>query len=380
MTAFSVHSMGNELTHPDWPEITLDERQFIQQHYPQLGQIQTISWYSPRPFSTTCIAQTPSGQVIIKRHDARLRSCQDITQEHAFIRHLSAHDIPVSLPLCNTEYVSVIGNTTWTYELFNKATGDDIYRDAISWSPFQHTNHAYAAGIALAQLHLASATYTAPTRTTMHLMASDQFMQASEPEQPIHDWISQHSVVQQWLNAYSWQTDIQRHVIPYYAQLQPFKTLLRAQWGHNDWHASNLLWSASEPKQVTTVIDFGLSNKTSALYDIATAIERNMVDWLSLTHKTALVDYQSLQAFLQGYQTISPLTHDMRHTIAALMPVVHVEYALSEIDYFLTITDSASNADIAYKDYLLGHAQWFLSHEAKTLQQTIITSHSAGIS
>jgi hypothetical protein len=37
---------------------------------------------------------------------------------------------------------------------------------------------------------------------------------------------------------------------------------------------------------------------------------------------------------------------------------VHVEYALSEADYFTSVAVSAPNADLAY-EYLIGHARWF---------------------
>ena len=51
-------------------------------------------------------------------------------------------------------------------------------------------------------------------------------------------------------------------------------------WTHNDWHASNLLWSSREPHaEVASILDFGLSDRTSAVYDLATAIERNTIPW-----------------------------------------------------------------------------------------------------
>jgi hypothetical protein len=41
-----------------------------------------------------------------------------------------------------------------------------------------------------------------------------------------------------------------------------------------------------------------------------------------------------------------------------VLPVVHVEYALSEADYFTSVAISRANADLAY-EYLIGHARWF---------------------
>nr|GFD57640.1 hypothetical protein [Tanacetum cinerariifolium] len=44
-------------------------------------------------------------------------------------------------------------------------------------------------------------------------------------------------------------------------------------WTHNDWHPSNLLWSAEGT--VETIFDFGLADRSCALHDLATAIERS---------------------------------------------------------------------------------------------------------
>ena len=49
-------------------------------------------------------------------------------------------------------------------------------------------------------------------------------------------------------------------------------------WTHNDWHVSNLLWHGQGAhSEVACVFDFGLASPTSALFDLATAIERNAV-------------------------------------------------------------------------------------------------------
>ena len=43
-----------------------------------------------------------------------------------------------------------------------------------------------------------------------------------------------------------------------------------------------------------------------------------------------------------------------------LFPLCHAEYELSEIDYFLSVVPGGSekNAEIAYRDWFLGHAEW----------------------
>ena len=117
-------------------------------------------------------------------------------------------------------------------------------------------------------------------------------------------------------------------------------------WTHNDWHASNLLW---QHDAVSAVLDFGLSDRTSALHDLATAIERNMVRWLDLPNASDPVDYAALDALLEGYQSVTPLQPWERKALAALLPVVHVEFALGEADYFLAALGAQDRADLAYE-------------------------------
>jgi hypothetical protein len=50
-----------------------------------------------------------------------------------------------------------------------------------------------------------------------------------------------------------------------------------------------------------------------------------------------------------------------------VLPVVHVEYALSEIEYFADVVASPANAELAYDGYLLGHARWFSSTDGAAL-------------
>jgi hypothetical protein len=49
--------------------------------------------------------------------------------------------------------------------------------------------------------------------------------------------------------------------------------------------------------------------------------------------------------------------------LPVVFPVVHVEYALSEVEYFADVVNSPANADLAHDGYLIGHligqARWF---------------------
>ena len=70
---------------------------------------------------------------------------------------------------------------------------------------------------------------------------------------------------------------------PFHDELKPLLASLPTLWTHNDMHASNLFWSdGSVQARATSVIDFGLADRTNAVYDLAQAVERNIVEWLAL--------------------------------------------------------------------------------------------------
>ena len=54
-------------------------------------------------------------------------------------------------------------------------------------------------------------------------------------------------------------------------------------------------------------------------------------------------------------------------TLSALLPLVHVDFALSEVAYYQDVVGSTTSADIAYYAYLLGHLRWFAGAEGQRL-------------
>lgn len=117
--------------------------------------------------------------------------------------------------------------------------------------------------------------------------------------------------------------------------------------------------------------DFGLANRAFAVYDLAMALERSTIAWLDLAESgQAAADLDAIDALLDGYESVRPLSPAETAALAEVLPVVHVEYALSELEYFADVVDSAANADLAYEGYLLGHAGWF-----STAAGTAVTRH-----
>jgi Ser/Thr protein kinase RdoA (MazF antagonist) len=128
-----------------------------------------------------------------------------------------------------------------------------------------------------------------------------------------------------------------------------------------DWHPSNLAWnSTGAGGLVSGVFDLGLANRTFAVHDLAVALERSTIDWLDLAERGRVeVDFDVVDALLDGYKELRPLGGPEASARGPLLPVAHIEYALSEVAYFAAVVGSDTNADLAYDDYSVGHTRWF---------------------
>lgn len=355
-----VQGLNNDSVAADWPPITLAELAALQAHYPQLAGECRLHWHSPRPLSAAAIVETAAGRVFIKRHHQQVRSVQTLGEEHRFIAHLATQGLPVVRVLHDVHGASAVARGEWTYELHALGQGDDVYRDAHSWTLVADLAQAREAGRMLARLHQASAGYHAPPRATHILVARDDLIRSTDPLAMIAAGLPTRPGLARYLARQPWQRQLQRAVLPWHAALG---TRLQAEprlWTHNDWHVSNLLWrQEGDTPRVQTVFDFGLSSATSALFDLATAIERNAIAWLALERGDQAVRIDIALALVQGYAEVLPLTAPRLALLADLLPVVHFDFALSEVEYFEGITGSTANADVAYHTFLLGHAQWF---------------------
>ncbi|MEV0911777.1 hypothetical protein [Streptomyces hokutonensis] len=61
-----------------------------------------------------------------------------------------------------------------------------------------------------------------------------------------------------------------------------------------------------------------------------------------------------------------PLSPAESKALPALLPLVHAEFALSELGYFHGVTRSAENSRLAY-EYYVGPAEWFAGEGGRRL-------------
>jgi Ser/Thr protein kinase RdoA (MazF antagonist) len=375
--AHLVHGMSGEAVVPDWPALTDQELDELLRAYPETGLGDTgsggdisVLWLSPRPLSAAALVRTPGGTYFVKRHHVTVRPAASLREEHGFLVHLRAHGAPVVRVLEDGLGGTVHERGPWTYEVHTVGEGEDLYRDAISWSPFADLDHAHAAGAALARLHVAAQGYDAPYREPAPLIAGFSVFAAEDPIAAVEQYAAARpAAAAELAERPGWRDELERWHLPFHEALRPHLAELEPLWVHGDFHASNLLWH--EDGRVSSVIDFSLCDRAYAVHDLATAIERNAVEWVELDAKgAAAVHGEAARALIAGYRSERELSNAEGAALPELLALCHADYALSEIDYFRGVTGSAENTELAYR-YLIDHTAFFAGPVGSELLEAI---------
>ncbi|MEO7073041.1 MAG: phosphotransferase [Rhodanobacter sp.] len=369
--AHRVHGMAGNHVPAHWPPLTAEEVRAVLATYPVIGEVRAITWHSPRPLSAACLVQCAHAQVFIKRHHAHVRSVTMLEQEHRFSDHLRAAGMPIPPVLRDNRGRSACALQHWVYEVHARAEGIDLHRQTISWVPLVNVHHARSAGAMLGRLHHAADGYVAPQRTTHLLVARSELLCATDPLAALAAQLPQRPALARYLQARPWREQLAATLAPWHRHVQPRLARQPVLWTHGDWHVSNLCWSsAADNARVSAVLDFGLCAATFALFDLATAIERNAIDWLQLQSGTCRGHADIARALIAGYRHAYPLDADAIHLLADLLPLVHLDFALSEVEYFASFIGE-QQADVAFDTFLRGHAAWFANADGTAMLEAI---------
>ena len=374
--AHLTHGLAGDELPPDWPPLTLAEVDVLLRRYPARGVVEALRWRSPRPLSAAGLVRTATGDVFVKRHHRSVRSASTLAEEHRFAAHLRKRGIPVPYVFQDNGGETAVAIDEWVYEVHAPALGADVYRDAFSWSPIGGMAHAQAAGAMLARSHAAARDYRAPQRSTHILVARAEILSSPDPIGSIDAGLPSRPALDAYLRERDWRAEITEAIAPWHGRAVEGMSRQSRLWTHGDWHVSNLCWSdASDDAQITDVLDLGLSAQTFALFDLATAIERNAIAWLDIARGDIGRTDLAL-ALIDGYRGICPLATDDLALLADLLPIVHLDFALSEIEYFEGVTRRRDHADVAYHTFLRGHAAWFTGPHGQALLGAI--RHAGG--
>ena len=364
--------MAGQCQTAHWPALTHGEVTALLATYPVIQPPLEITWHSPRPLSAACLVQAADRSFFVKRHHVSVRTAAMLSEEHRFMDHLRARGIPIPLVLEDASGERAIRIGDWVYEVHACAPGSDIYRDSMSWTPPTSTEHARAAGSMLARLSSAAATYFAPQRSTHLLVARAELLRATDPVAMLEAQLPARPALAEYLDRHDWKRDLATTIAPWHGAIQARLQEQPAQWTHGDWHVSNLCWSGlDDSASITAVLDFGLAASTFALFDLATAIERNAIAWLALETGAAAARVDIALALIDGYREVAALHAAEVHLLANLLPLVHLDFALSELEYLQATAHGPAAANTAYDTFLRGHAAWFETPAGQSLLQAI---------
>jgi Ser/Thr protein kinase RdoA (MazF antagonist) len=372
-----AHGLHGTLVEPDWPPLTLDEVRALLDKFPGCGEPRRILSVSPRPFSAASVVEAEGGRVFIKRQHRTVRDRDGLIEEHRFMRYLREHGAPAPRVLANVSGETAIESGPWTYEVHEVPEGVDLYQDVLSWLPFFSSEHARSAGAMLARLHLAARGFDAPRRKAQPLVASFTIFAAEDANATMKSYLAAHPALATDAAARAGCREALELLAPFHAELKPLLPALEPLWTHNDLHPSNLLWSdASDAAQAVAVIDFGLADRTNAVYDLAQAIERSIVEWLALREgredmQDVPIHFDHLESLLDGYESVRPLCAEEAAALAPMTALGHAEFALTEADYFLSALHSKEGARVCTEGYLAGHARWFRGAGGRKLLDAI---------
>jgi Ser/Thr protein kinase RdoA (MazF antagonist) len=372
-TTVKAHGLDGTLVEPDWVPLAMDEVRALLSRFGECGTPFEILSASPRPFSAAGVVATECGLFFIKRHHRTVRDREGLLEEHRFMAHLLQRGASLPRVFASQSGETAIEIGDWTYEVHEKPPGVDLYGNAVSWTPFRTCSHAFSAGQALARLHCAALGFDAPRRRPRPLVASFTIFAAANSGEALNRYVSVRPALEESAVVRANAEETLKLLDPFHAELQSHLPALTPLWTHNDLHTSNILWSdASDEAQAAAIIDFGLADRTTAVHDLAHAIERNIVEWLVLVEdplhpEKVPIHLDHLRALLDGYESVRPLSDEEASALAPMTALCHAEFALSESHYFLRVLRSEQKARMAYDGWLVGHARWFRSSAGQRL-------------
>ncbi len=111
-----VHGLAGNCEPAQWPALRFEEVN-------EIGAAQRINWHSPRPLSAACLVQCTNAIVFVKRHHCTVRTVATLEEEHRFIDHLRAVNMPVPAVLRDRAGRSARAIGDWVYEVHACAAG-----------------------------------------------------------------------------------------------------------------------------------------------------------------------------------------------------------------------------------------------------------------
>jgi hypothetical protein len=319
-----VHGMGTGLEAPSWPAIAHDEAQAVLAMFPEAGRL--IRWTGiPRARFPAALAQTDRGRC---SSSATIAVCAVSRGWRANmpLSRICARAVPVVDVLATRDGASALPGRLGLGSASQGARARSLSRSPVVDAVPVARPCPCGRG-ALARLHLAAQGFVAPARPALPLVTSLSILTAADP--PPRGGLCR--------GAPGWRTiwpDATGAM-----NLPPCSMDLRSIGWRRIWHANRAVdaqrLAPVEPfvdggGDVASVLDFGLSDRTCALHDLATALERCAVRWLDLTPDREMWPNRMPRGRCWLGIMRCGLELEDRALLARLLPLVHVEFAMSE--------------------------------------------------
>lgn len=389
---------------PVWPPFGTDEALPVMARFGGFPEA-TVTSQSIRMMSCAVTVSTPKGPFFLKRYHRSVMSAPELRARHRAVNLLrdveDGHALTVTGFHLTPDGDSVVEAGEWLYELNDFAPGEDRYRGRYSWNAPDSLGEAESLGRALAIIHLrAEATAErAPADPGPGFFQSRCDLAMGQVS--VKDYLAARPMLTEWAGAYAASdtyaargnraastpvneagsadsgsddaagpevggADLRAEVEAALAWRTPDIALAYASlprlWIHGDGHCSNMMYAGEE---VCAVFDFGLCTVSTAVADLAIALERNTLLWLDILEGNAdAYRMDTARSILRGYQALRPLGPGEAALLPHIMRAVHIDPALEWIPYHL-ISGRPSNAEWALETFFRGHTAWFTTEAGR---------------
>lgn len=352
-----------------WPDIQLEEAQSVFDLLQSPVRARAVVSNSGRPTAAAALIDTNYGLMFMKRYARSVRDVQTIEPYHRYVTFLANRGIhtPIFLPFASGSNIDVVvqktGDTTAIrgndiYEVYSAAEGEDRYGKALTWDPPATLSEAYCLGEMLASIDLASSGFNEPRMVPNGMTNTFGLFATPDLDKQWQQWIAQRPSVSEYLSMT--KRDIVHDleaIRPYASRIAHVYEQLESTWIHGDPHISNFLWENDGP---CAVIDFGLADRNTALFDLVMALERHAIQWVEVSAgKLDAYRLDVAEAILRGYAEVRPLSDIEKEILPDVLRLAQAEAGLNWLQYYMNGTRRLEDAAWCYDSCFLAHMQWF---------------------
>ncbi len=326
--------------------------------YPQLGNWTGVARNGLSVNTAACLFRTDRGIFFAKRYDPSTRDLAGIEAEHAIIRELLAQGYRTPELFANRDGGTLTWNSGQPYAVFEQAGGEDRYREASVFAPFESLLEGNSAGRWLASFHQAlRGLPLPPVKPFLGITARYRWLLAPTTSQGLDDLLAEAPILAPFLRERPELPELLEYMEARRERLAPFVSGLPAGIIHGDFIKRNLFF---EGREVSDVLDFDLWNVGPWVYDLALALLPCGFDWRAIAESSE-PRYPDMRAFIEGYETVRALSANEAAALPIVMESARVEIYLSLVTMALQQQDD--DRAMLFWGFIITLIRWFGGNE-----------------